>query len=203
MTTVARLVGALLVALTTAGCWAQPATLAPPEAPDVVLFGDSLSAWSREATLPLYDAAGLDVSYNAVGGTQLDHWAAAMANVPAGAVVVVALGTNDITNNTHQVFGADMAAAAAELDDAVCQVWLTVNETGAALRDIPYSSRTAWFNDELARMTAEHPNMVLWDWNGASAGHPGYLVADHVHHTDAGNLAYAATLADAAGACGA
>jgi hypothetical protein len=214
---------AMVLLMVGPGCFVQPAEWrgwSPEPAAEnrrVVLFGDSLGAMVETMVMgpgAADDREGESWSYNAVGGTQLDHWLPAMAGVGGDDVVLVELGTNDVSNNTHMVYGEDMHAVAAELVDAECQVWFMINETGGALRGTPYSSRTFWFNDELQRMVAsgDYPNMVLFDWGsnpgGLSAGRVDWLTGDRVHHSGAvtsdgtvGNDVFAGAVLQAAEVC--
>jgi len=202
MTNTIRAAALALVALLCAGCFPQPPELAPFTGPesDVVVFGDSLTAWARAETLPRFTRS---VSYNAVGGTQIDHWSAAMANVPPGSTVVVALGTNDVTNDLMAQIHLDVDAALETLRPASCVVWVTVNQFGALGRGWPYDVRTHDLDVYLRQLVIDgtYPNLVLSEWSIAANGHGEYLVDDGVHHTDAGNLAYATQLAAAPELC--
>ncbi len=51
-------------------------------------------------------------------------------------------------------------------------------------------------NQDLARITAAHPNAALMDWYGASSGHDEYFRNDGVHLLEAGAKAYASLLLD-------
>lgn len=219
------LIGSLLVAVSSAaGCYPQPSALAPwapepaPESQRVVLFGDSLSAMAQSTVmghLHEVDRDGESWSYNAVGGTQIDHWAAPMALAGPADIVIMELGTNDVSNNTHQVMGADLLAALDSLSDVQCVVVPTLNETGGNMRGTPYSSRTTWFNDELQRLidSGEYPNLRLVDWNSISAGRVDWLVnpvsgGDFVHYGGTvtfdgttGNGEFANMIAHASEAC--
>jgi hypothetical protein len=53
------------------------------------------------------------------------------------------------------------------------------------------------FNGVLAEVSAERNDFVVAEW-AAQASHPGYLVADQVHLTGAGQLAFAHAIAEAA-----
>lgn len=179
------------IAATVAGCWPQPATLSTAncgaERPaDIYLFGDSLAAMARTAACGNYADADRSVSYNALGGTQLDHWADAMAQVPGDATVIVELGTNDVTNDLMADMIDDLHGVLDSLSGAGCVVIPNLNTTGGALRGWPYSVRTVAFNTELARLVAEgvYPNLRVVDWAGESAGHPELLVGDTVTPAD-------------------
>lgn len=220
-----RLVLATLVTLVlaglAAGCWPQPAALSAdtcgrPDGPvDVVIFGDSLAAMARPQVCERLAADGLRASYNAMGGTQLNHWTDAMANVPDGTPVVMELGTNDVTNDHSQVMLPDLDTALDTLAGASCLLVPDLNTTGGDLRGWPYDVRTRMFNDALYADLGHgtHPNLRVMAWNAIAAGHPEYLLgdlatpSDWVHYggnpapgpTDpSGNDRYATMIADAA-----
>ncbi len=54
-------------------------------------------------------------------------------------------------------------------------------------------------NDLLRSEAPKHRNVVIADWNAASAGHPEYFVKDGVHLTQVGCQAFAETIARAVG----
>lgn len=199
----------LLAVIAVAGCIPQPGTLAPftnpdPQARKVVVFGDSLGAMARDQAVAAFAThPELSVSYNAFGGTQAPHWAQAMTNISAGHCVIYELGTNDISNNDSHTAQWQTLAAFNELWDADRVVALTLNTTGAGLRGAPYAQRTREYNAFLDDLIASghYPNLVVYDWDATSAGRTDWLVADHVHHTEAGNTAFAEALVDAAGLC--
>lgn len=203
-----RLVALLAVTVVLAGCWPQGPGLSaeacgPVGEPTTYLFGDSLGAWSKKAACERF---AVPVSYNAFGGTQLDHWAEAMANVPPGSTVIVELGTNDVTNDLIADMTADLDGVLDLLEPAACVVVPTLNTTGGDLRGWPYDVRTRAFNDAVVAATLDHPDLRVVDWAAMSAGHPEWLVGtaedppDWVHH-DAGTIPYAEMLAHAPEVC--
>jgi hypothetical protein len=54
-------------------------------------------------------------------------------------------------------------------------------------------------NDRVAAVVARSHGVVLADWNSRSNDHPEWFVADGVHLTPQGRLAYAALVSDAVG----
>lgn len=52
-------------------------------------------------------------------------------------------------------------------------------------------------NDTLVEMTNNHSNVHVIDWNSYSANHPEYFVADGIHLTDIGRVAYTNCIFDA------
>jgi hypothetical protein len=199
--TVLRIAVAALACLLVAGCEPQPSTInsfsGPLDAPRVVVFGDSLTTWAGAAAVPLFDAWQL--SYNSVPGTTVADWFAPLPEVPSDAIVVMALGTNDARTQTMAETRADVDTALASLAHVRCVVWVTPSQYSAVARGWPYDVRTHDLDEYLRSLTV--PNLVLAEWSVAANGHPEYLTGDLVHHTDAGNQAYAQILAAAPGEC--
>lgn len=195
-------------------CYPQPATLhpfaAPTDKPQLALFGDSLGAMAQQPTEAILTQHGdLSVSYNAVGGTRLQHWFDAIANVPAGNSVMLELGTNNVTldliadTQTYLHHALDLTA------NAPCVVIPTLNTDGGDRRGWPYDVRTRAFNDELVRLidAGTYPNLRVFDWNATAYGHPEWLMGtaanpvDWVHYNAEGIGHYAEMLAAAAEVC--
>jgi hypothetical protein len=195
---------ALLAVLAGAGCVPQGPNLAPwlyedpvtaPDQAHVIVVGDSLSAQADVAgAKEAWKSTGDALSYQAFGGTQWQHWSERFAQVPAGATVEVLLGTNDVGNLTLQQAEWNVLAALNILDDQrpACVVTFLLNETSASYRPPELRAKILGFNAWLIELAASgtYPWLGLYDWRADSAGHPEYLVEDHVHHTDAGNEAY-------------
>jgi hypothetical protein len=203
---------------TCSACFPQGPTLHPFTNPSaggadrVVLFGDSLAAMSQQPASAIFaNDPTVSLSYNATGGTRFQHWTDAYANVTSDDIVILELGTNNVSNeaiNTGELPG-NMHAALAALSSARCVVMPTLNTTGGDLRGFPYDQRTRWVNDELARLIAAgtYPNLRSYDWAAESAGHTEWLMgtaaspADWVHGNTAGTTRYAEMLVDTLGAC--
>jgi hypothetical protein len=158
-----------------------PTTLAEPVGAEAYVFGDSLTAWAAVGM----DWGGPVVSVNARANTQINCWTPLMATVPAGATIVIALGTRDVIDDLMAVTRADVDAALAATAHAGCVVWVTPSQHSADLRGWPYDVRTT---DLRAHLAASGVNIV--DWSATADGHDEYLTPDEIHHTDAGNRAY-------------
>ena len=52
----------------------------------------------------------------------------------------------------------------------------------------------ASFNPNLVKLSQNYSNIKIIDWVGASSGHPEYFIADGIHLTDVGKIAYANTV---------
>lgn len=213
----------VLVAGTCSACWPQPATIRPYTNPaagtdHVVGFLDSLGAMAEQPAMALFaNDPTVSISYNAQGGTRFQHWTDAYANVTSDDIVILELGTNNVSNeaiNTGEL-PANMHAAIAALSVARCVVMPTLNTTGGDLRGFPYDERTRWVNDELARLIAAgtYPNLRSYDWAARSAGRVDWLVnpvpgGDFVHYGGTvtadgtvGNTEFAKMLTDALEVC--
>lgn len=150
--------------------------------PDVYLFGDSNARYAQPLAQPMWTARGLDVSFNAVAGYELDDWYSEMGEVPAGAPVVVALGSNDLLEGDT---AGDVARAAELLGDR-CVVWVLPNPV--TFDRLGLSVEAGVFT---AEVTASATHVVVWSTTD--------LQPDQIHYTS--YKRYAETLTDAMGAC--
>lgn len=171
----------------------------------VRVAGDSLTARaSEEARAVFGQDPNLAACYRAFGMTRVQHWFDVLDRVGPTEDAVVALGTNNVTlDGSSEETEGYVRQAADSLRDARCQVWLTLNTTGGDQRGEPYASRTRAVNALLRELdeSDEYPNLHLFDWEALSAGHPGWLEPDHVHHLDEGDEFYAFALREAALGC--
>ncbi|HEY8524360.1 MAG TPA: GDSL-type esterase/lipase family protein [Acidimicrobiales bacterium] len=180
--------------------------LAPP-APDdegdhlVVLFGDSFSERAGPAIRERFRAdPDLRLSVNAFGGTELDtpSWVRGYPNVPPGSTVLILLGTNDVSTDSPAEVEADARAAIDAASDAGAArvVMATVNTTGRPPDQGPeWTDRARAFNDWLRRADADpqrYPRLAVVDWDARSRDRPEWLAFDGIHHSPAGQEAYAA-----------
>jgi hypothetical protein len=211
MTTI-RAIALLLAATILGGCWTNTTPLAPYTPDDttkqeVAYFGDSLSWDAGTLLVDDFPAARPDdrLSWNVFGGTQVTDWMARMHQVDPDAIVVAGLGTNDIGIQTLQQAQWNTLDGLNELRDVSCVVWLTLDENSAAARGPAILAKVRGYNAMLRTIAtpAYYPNLRLQDWAATSAGHDDWLnlPTDPVHHTAAGNTAYASTLVDAPNRC--
>jgi lysophospholipase L1-like esterase len=149
--------------------------LSPPE---VALVGDSLL---NEATDEAEAASDEDVTIRSFPGITVAQGAGlvdeAVATDPD--VLVVELGTNDAMGRT------DLGSIDAVLDSAggvECVVWVTVAERHEGAREI---------NAHLAEQADARDNLRLVRWDQEVADHPEWYVQDGIHHTEAGQVAFA------------
>lgn len=180
-----------------------PSTTAPPA--DVVLFGDSLARFGQVPTLDLWQTAVPDmaISYNAEPGAEASNWIPWMADVDPGQCVIYLLGSNEISRLPATEAEWQTLAAFNELADADRVVAFTLNTTSHDLRGAPFDARARHFNGFLAQLytNGTYPNLHVLDWNAISLGHPEWLAADNLHHSEAGIAAYADAIAQASEWC--
>lgn len=166
-----------------------------------VQFGDSLSRMSENPLVALYvNDPVWRVSLNHQGGTEFDTntWVNRYPSVPAGATVVLALGTNDLSNDSLSDAKADARAAIAAVSDAgaVRVVVPTVNETsayefGGQARLDKTQAWNAWLWQAENSLHVDYRALDVVDWAAVSAGRTDWLAADRLHHNVAGEQAYA------------
>ena len=101
--------------------------------------------------------------------------------------VIVALGSNDVALETKEaVYELIIRDLMTTIGD-VPVTWLTVNR-----RDTPeIAKRSILFNQVLARLAPEFPNLVIEDWYSTIAKHSKWMAWDKVHLTPAGYQARA------------
>jgi hypothetical protein len=176
---------ALVVAVASAGAATQPA---------VLVIGDSVATgmfWHDNAIAVMQKnlAVTWDVAVcRTVGGTScpfdgarpptLLQVVAARRTVPP--TVVVVMGYNDPASTFAGEVDAAMSALTAAGANNV--IWLTLRESRP-----PYPQ----FNTILAEAQERWPQLVLVDWNAASASHLSWFQNDYVHLTSTGGLAMA------------
>ncbi|MGA0144143.1 MAG: GDSL-type esterase/lipase family protein [Ilumatobacteraceae bacterium] len=101
--------------------------------------------------------------------------------------VIVALGSNDVAIETkaavYELIIRDLMSTIGD----VPVTWLTVNR-----RDTPaIAKRSILFNQVLARLAPEYPNLVLEDWYSTIAKRSKWMAWDKVHLTPRGYKARA------------
>jgi hypothetical protein len=166
----------------------------------VVLFGDSFS----ESALPhclarFQDDPDMRLSPNVFGGTTLDTqtWVEGYPGVGEGSVVLLFLGTNDISTDTTAGAEADARAALDALTDAGAErvVMTTINTTGRPQgQDASWTERARDFNDWLREADTDpvaYPTLQVVDWDDVARGRTDWLGPDGVHLDTAGQAAYA------------
>ncbi len=101
--------------------------------------------------------------------------------------VIVALGSNDVAIETKEaVYELIIRDLLTTIGD-VPVTWLTVNR-----RDTPaIANRSVVFNQVLARIAPEFPNLVIEDWYSTLAKRPRWMAWDKVHLTPVGYQARA------------
>ena len=176
-----------------------------PDGAKVVVVGDSLIDFGSNAIKPALQGHGWPVSL--YGEPALNTRSAqarlngAVAAKPQAVVVVTtANDAFDLYRGAQSLQDVSIAldTAFTSVDGLGCQVWVLLDEH-------------AWFygfpqwapvvNQMVIDRAAAHPNVRLLDWRHEVVNHPDWFEADLFHHTDAGNTAFAAHLADTVATC--
>lgn len=101
--------------------------------------------------------------------------------------VIVALGSNDVAIETKEAVYELIIRDLMTTIGNVPVTWLTVNR-----RDTPaIAKRSIVFNQVLARLAPEYPNLVLEDWYSTIAKRSKWMAWDKVHLTPTGYQARA------------
>jgi hypothetical protein len=180
-------------------------TLSQPAADDggdrlVVLFGDSFSESAMPGTFDRFMAdPRLRLSPNVYGGTTLDTrtWRDGYPGVGDGSIVLLFLGTNDISTDTIATAEDDAREAIDAVTDAGAErvVVTTINTTGRPPgHGASWTDRARAFNDWLRqadRDPLEYPALQVVDWEDMSWGRTDWLASDGIHLNPAGQAAYA------------
>jgi GDSL-like lipase/acylhydrolase family protein len=180
-------------------------TLTQPAAQDggdrlVVLFGDSFSESALPATSDRFlTDPRLRLSPNVYGGTTLDTqtWRDGYPGVGDGSIVMLLLGTNDISTDTITKTEDDARAAIEALSSAGAErvVVATINTTGRPPgQDASWTDRARAFNDWLRqadRDPLDYPTLQVVEWADMAWGRTDWLAPDGIHLNPAGQLAYA------------
>lgn len=176
---------------TTSSTTAPAGTSSPPL--EVVVVGDSLVFQSRQELRRMFDATHLRISAEP-GETlsqQLDAVRSAVEREPD--VVVVLLGTNDITMSTDDPYSR-VRDAMDRLSPVPCVRWLTV----APIFDLVAEVRI--LNEVIRRSASSHDNVEVVEWGQRVERHPEWF-RDLVHYGDEGQRALARTIVETATAC--
>ncbi len=154
----------------------------------IVVVGDSLTVASRKYLKLLAKKSGYEIQIDAVSGRKTASGINALKKleIPFGATVVVALGTNDSNDSPNYRATIDELMVAVPPGSPV--VWLT------SYRKKPL--------DNLARALREaqlyHTRLSVADWVSVLESRKDWFSGDNVHYTPAGNEAFANFIWEAA-----
>lgn len=152
--------------------------------PTVYVVGDSITALSRASISSALTDAGYQATISATPGVKIGQ---ALTDVTTLARTqpwawVVELGTDDSgarDTTWPQPFLAEWAA----ISPASCVIYVTVSpSSGAVGRQIDTS---------IEQLAQAHPNVHVLDWGRIEYTHPGWVSADTIHPTPAGQAALA------------
>lgn len=147
----------------------------------VVVVGDSLTVESRNFLQLLAEKSGLTLQIDAVAGRRTRDGATALKKleIPLGATIIVALGTND--SNKESTFRSSIDEFMTHVPSESPVVWLTsyrkepLDNVSRALRDAQLS----------------YPRLSVADWSMVLASRKDWLGSDNVHYSPAGYEAFA------------
>ena len=163
-------------------------TASSSTAPEVVVVGDSLTVSTEAKLRDLIEPTGLPLRVDARSGRPTREGIGVLRGMDPkeGAIVVVALGTND--SNSFTKYSSYIDETMAIVGDASRVVWLTVNRP-KGLGEI---------NRALYAATGRYGNLRVADWLKVQQAHPEYLADDEVHFNNKGTTARAAFIFNAA-----
>ena len=154
----------------------------------IVVVGDSLTVASRRYLQLLADKSGYEIQIDAVSGRKTASGINALKKleIPFGATVVVALGTNDSNDSPNYRATIDELIAVVPPGSPV--VWLT------SYRKKPLDNLARALRDA----QLQHPRLSVADWVSVLESRKDWFSGDNVHYTPAGNEAFANFIWEAA-----
>jgi lysophospholipase L1-like esterase len=172
-------VGAFALGLLVVG-WLAPVRADELPARYVEVVGDSLTRMTYEA------AGGWHVD-GRDGRTMHDSmWLLRRVSSRAPDAVVVALGTNDVAyNRSERVMNLDIRRSVHNTMAVPCVLFTTVTRFGTPFYNRRWRAASRRFNQALWGS-----GVIVIDWSAAVTEHREYLLADGVHLTDEGKVAY-------------
>jgi hypothetical protein len=157
----------------------------PGEGRRVLIVGDSLTRESRELSTRLMHRSGWTPTFRCWGSKRLD-WgldqvarARDLRQLPQ--VVILALGTNDISWETPQTTERRVRQLIRELGPRRQVLWVDLHLTRSAWLD----ARADWFNDLLHRLARTHRNLTVVSWHAMARAH-GIRGWDGIHYGPSG-----------------
>jgi lysophospholipase L1-like esterase len=186
---------ALFVAVVATGCHHEPRVTKPATA---VVVGDSLlylaatdvrSALKEKGWHPVVDAR---VGSGINGGFTIDKWPPRVRDLVRAAhpdVVFVELGTNGCTG--CQSIGAAIDDIMRELRGVPRVYWVNVKD------DSPIPANPEAVNVAIDKAPQRWGNLRVLDMNTLFAGHPQWLLSDHIHFNRIGQRKFAELVAGA------
>lgn len=165
--------------------------------PNVVVIGDSLTAWSAPHVADTVRSMGWDVTVDArpgwtIRGFDAERWVPIIQELMRTrdpSVVVIELGTNT----------CDGCTLSAEIDEVLEAVgdrpvrWLNVRTF------VPIPKDPQGTNRALADAAKRHSNLKIIDFDRAFRGHPEWVVSDQIHMSPEGARALALVIGSGVG----
>lgn len=174
----------------------QLASGAPGGGRRVLVLGDSLTRESRVDTARLLRASGWTPTFRCWGSKRLD-WglqqvarARALGHLPA--VVVVALGTNDISWESPSTTERRVRTLLDRLGPRRQVLWVDLDVDHSAFS----RSRADWFNRMIRSVEAKRPQLTVIDWEKKARGTRAWR-SDGIHYGAAGYRLRAQVVAEA------
>lgn len=183
----------------TLGSWATASNRVDSDAvfsqSDVWVFGDSILRDDATALVGSFTAQGTSVAVDAWGSRPtaptVDALEARLAKSGAPAVVVMAIGTNDIFDPTVMSGQIDRTMTLVPAETRV--IWVNVFATRWAMGWGQRESdlrNTGWVNNQIMEAVNQYPNYSVVDWYGVLSKNPGYRITnwltDGVHTSTLG-----------------
>lgn len=161
----------------------------------VLVIGDSLLKQSEPAVQSALQSDGWTATVTGVPGSTIEQWpglVGALADKVQPDVAVVELGTNNCASGACEDVSAYIDSVMHQLTKHASVVyWLNTRQVPAV-----HPVHPDYVNREIADAVTRWPNLVPVDMHGWQEGHPEWILADGLHFTDAGELAFAQLVRD-------
>lgn len=180
----------------------EPATGAPGNGRRVLVLGDSLTRESRVQTARLLRASGWTPTFRCWGSKRLDWGLQQLARArdleQLPGVVVVALGTNDISWESPATTERRVRTMLDRLGPRRQVLWVDLDVDHSAFS----RARADWFNRMIRSLAAKRPQLTVVDWEKKARGARAWR-SDGIHYGAAGYRLRAQVVAEAVNRLGA
>lgn len=162
----------------------------------IMVVGDSLLKQAEAPVQSALQSDGWEATVTGVPGSTIEQWrdlVGALADKVGPDVAVVELGTNNCAKGACEDVSAYIDAVMHQLSKHASVVYWLNTRTVPAVHPV----HPDYLNREIADSVSRWPNLVVVDMHAWQQEHPEWILADGLHFTDAGEVAFAQLVRDA------